>query len=255
VVTVQTRTPPDRPAGLRISERVRLLEVDPDLAAGVDGRGFELARQHLVAQTTWLEPGPWDGHSPDDPDGTLGMLMVSGLVLRHLRLDGRACSELLGPGDILRPWSDFGYDTLPISTEWQVVHPSRFAILDREVIGRAAHWPEVLTAVVERTTARARRLAVLRTILFVPRVEDRLLYLFWHLADRWGRVRADGVLLPLSLTHGMLSTLVGARRPSVTTALGTLQARGLVGRADGGTWVLHGGPPAPVEIPTDGAAA
>ena len=254
-MSVHTRSHPSRPAGLRISERVRLLEVDPDLAAGVDGRGFELARQHLVAQTAWLDPGPWDGRAPDDPAGTLGMLMISGLVLRHLRLDGRACSELLGPGDILRPWSDAGYDTLPVASEWQVVHASRFAILDRELTARSAHWPEIIAAIVERTTARARRLAVLRAILFVPRVEDRLLYLFWHLADRWGRVRADGVLLPLSLTHGMLSTLVGARRPSVTTALGTLQSRGLVGRADGGVWVLHGEPPAPVEMSSDGGGA
>jgi CRP/FNR family transcriptional regulator, cyclic AMP receptor protein len=238
-----------------MSERVRLLEVDPDLAAGVDGRGFELARQHLIAQTVWLEPGPWDGQPLDDPAGTLGLLMVSGLVLRHMRLDGRACCELLGPGDLLRPWSDIGYDTLPISSEWQIVDPTRFAVLDREMTGRAAHWPEIVAAIVERTITRARRLSVLRIILFVPRVEDRLLYLFWHLAERWGRVRADGVLLPLSLTHGMLSTLVGARRPSVTTALGTLQARGVVDRAEGGAWVLHGDPPAPLELPSDGEVA
>jgi CRP-like cAMP-binding protein len=254
-VSVDSRAQQGHAAGFRVSERVRLLDVDPDLAADVDGRGFELARQHLVAQTSWLEPGSWDGHPPDDAAATLGMLMLSGLLLRHLRLDGRGCSELLGPGDVLRPWSDAGYETLPITTEWQVVHPSRVAILDRELAARAAHWPEILAALVERTTTRTRRLAVLRAILFVPRVEDRLLYLFWHLAERWGRVRADGVLLPLSLTHGMLSTLVGARRPSVTTALGTLQARGVVARADGGAWVLHAEPPSPVEIPHDGAAA
>ena len=51
------------------------------------------------------------------------------------------------------------------------------------------------------------------------RVDRRLLALFWHLAERWGRVTGDGVLVPLTLSHRMLSQLVGARRPTVSTAL------------------------------------
>jgi CRP/FNR family cyclic AMP-dependent transcriptional regulator len=43
--------------------------------------------------------------------------------------------------------------------------------------------------------------------------------------------------------------MVGARRPSVTTALGQLIARGeLERRADGG-WVLRGSPPEPQHAP------
>jgi hypothetical protein len=37
--------------------------------------------------------------------------------------------------------------------------------------------------------------------------------------------------------------MVGARRPSVTTALGQLMARGSVERRADGAWVLRGGPP------------
>jgi len=38
--------------------------------------------------------------------------------------------------------------------------------------------------------------------------------------------------------------MVGARRPSVTTALGQLMARGEIQRRDDGEWVLKGTPPA-----------
>jgi hypothetical protein len=51
------------------------------------------------------------------------------------------------------------------------------------------------------------------------------------------------VVLPLALTHGWLANLVGAQRPSVTTALGHLTSAGRVERLDDGSWLLRGGPP------------
>ena len=80
-----------------------------------------------------------------------------------------------------------------------------------------------------------------RAIAQVPRVDARVLVLLWLLADRWGRVSPQGVRVPLSLTHETIGKLVGARRPSVTTALGVLTRRGLVERTDSG-WLLHGDP-------------
>jgi len=69
--------------------------------------------------------------------------------------------------------------------------------------------------------------------------------LFWHLAERWGRVGPGGVLVPLRLTHRTLADLVGARRPSVTAALGDLSRRDLITRAGDG-WVLQGDPSEPL---------
>ena len=72
----------------------------------------------------------------------------------------------------------------------------------------------------------------------LKRVDTRLLAFFWHLADRYGKVTADGVLIPLALTHRQLALLVGAQRPSVTSALGTLAERGLLRRDERGSWLL-----------------
>ena len=61
-------------------------------------------------------------------------------------------------------------------------------------------------------------------------------------AGRWGRVRRDATLLPLRLTHSLLSDLVAARRPTVTSALSALARRGLV-RYEDDVWLLSGEPP------------
>jgi hypothetical protein len=75
--------------------------------------------------------------------------------------------------------------------------------------------------------------------------------LFWHLSERWGRVVREGISMPLPLPHRVIAQLVGARRPTVSTALGHLAERGeLIRRPDGG-WLLTG---EPVGLPTHEAA-
>ena len=92
-----------------------------------------------------------------------------------------------------------------------------------------------------RHVRRVRALAFQRAIAQLPRVDDRMIVLLWALAERWGRVGPDGVRVPVGLPHRTLATLVGARRPSVTTALTGLAREGLVERIEGG-WLLHGDP-------------
>jgi CRP-like cAMP-binding protein len=79
-------------------------------------------------------------------------------------------------------------------------------------------------------------------IIHHARVNIRLLMLLWHLADRWGRVRTEGVVLPLHLTHSVLADLVAARRPTVTSSLTQLARQGLVEPQTLG-WLLLGEPP------------
>ena len=91
-----------------------------------------------------------------------------------------------------------------------------------------------------------RSLAVNMAIVHHPRVETRVHMLLWHFADRWGTVRRDGVLLPLTLTHALLADLVAAQRPTVSAAIGVLAREGRVERVEGG-WLLYGSPPGELE--------
>src|SRR5262249_10911978 len=107
-------------------------------------------------------------------------------------------------------------------------------------------YPELAAKLFDRAVRRSRRLVVNMAIIHQARVDERLHLLFWHFAGRWGRVRSDGVLLPLRLTHSVLADLVAARRPTVTTALSDLPRRGVVeNRVDG--WLLLGEPPGEIE--------
>jgi len=67
--------------------------------------------------------------------------------------------------------------------------------------------------------------------------------MMWHFADRWGRMTRDGARVHLPITHSVLASVVGARRPSVTTALGRLEAQGMIERLGDGEWLLRGAPP------------
>ena len=134
---------------------------------------------------------------------------------------------------------------MPYEISWQVLEPSRIAVLDRRASEVMCRYPEVMSAVVARTLARAHSLALSLAVTCITGVKIRLLVLLWHLADRWGRVTRDGVHVPMRLTHETLGKLIGARRPSVSTALGELHEAGLVDIGRDG-WTLHGDPPAEV---------
>lgn len=161
-------------------------------------------------------------------------------MIRRTGLDGRFGAELLGGGDLLRPWQDdYASPILPLQTGWTVLEPTRVAVLDDEFVQRVAHYPELGSAMVARAMRRARNLVVNMAIVHQPRVDVRLHMLFWHLAGRWGRVRPEGTVLRMRLTHAVLADLVAARRPTVTSALTELSRSGQV-RSSGDQWILLG---------------
>jgi CRP/FNR family cyclic AMP-dependent transcriptional regulator len=225
--------------------RSQLLLDDPELAEQLHGERLAAAQRVCVAQTVHVPPGIW---SPEDPAGNvrhgIGLLVLDGLIVRRVGVGGRFGAELLGEGDLLRPWQreDLG-TTLPRAGRWRALRPCRLAVLDTAFTARIAHYPELISALVARAVRRSRHIAVGMAIVQQPRTDIRLQMLFWELADRWGTVRNDGTHVPLRLTHAVLADLVAARRPTVTKALGELADRSAVVWT-GADWLLTGSPPA-----------
>jgi CRP-like cAMP-binding protein len=230
---------------------IRLLEAQPDLADGLSPEDEAQARRHVVALLDGVEPGPWDPSQryAEDPS-FFGLLVVDGMIARDVELGGRRCSELLGPGDLLRPWDydESGAASVPSESAWNVLEPSRVAVLDGRFARVACRYPELVARLIGRTLRRSRWLAILLTISSMPRVDARVQALFWHLADRWGHVTLDGVVVPVRLTHDMIGRLVGAHRPSVTTALSELSRADRIARLPHG-WLLRGDPPSATAAP------
>jgi hypothetical protein len=192
-----------------------------------------------------LSPGAWDAASAyEASEHHRGFLVVDGLLTREVDVLGRRCVELIGPGDVLRPWQwDEVGSHVRAEVGWQVLEPTKLAVLDHRLVLRIVPWPQLGLELFNRGTRRAHHLAVALAITHHQRIGDRLLLTLWHLAERWGRVTPEGVVVPLPLGHQRLADLVGASRQSVTTAMGGLTRDGAVSRRDNGDWVLHGEPP------------
>ena len=112
------------------------------------------------------------------------------------------------------------------------------AVPDRHSTRAMRVYPEVTAVVLDRLNARAERLAVSQAISQITGVEMRIEALLWHLAERWGRVGTAGLIIPVALSHRMIGALVGARRPTVSTAIARLTDEERVLRRPDGSWVL-----------------
>jgi len=217
--------------------QIALLDADPDLADAVEPDDLRHARAALVAPAIELETGAWDPNR--HPDAAMGLLVLDGALLREVVAGEAAAMELLGPGDLVVPGADeVAGAFVDAEARWTALLPAQLAVLRPELVQRLSDWPGVLGVVVRRMAERSARQSVMQAICHTPRVDARLRGLFWHLADRWGRVTPAGVVLPLRLTHDALARLVGAQRPTVSTALKSLSQAGEVMRRRDGSWLL-----------------
>jgi CRP/FNR family transcriptional regulator, cyclic AMP receptor protein len=215
---------PTQPAG-----RIPLLEVDPDLAGGrsrADGAG------RVVVPVLRFPVGSLPT-APEQQRESLGFMVLKGLLICESAVCGRAVAELVGPGDVISCDAQYASGTLPVRVMWTALAPTLLADLSDVDV------PAVVTALAKRSCERADRIAVERSIGSHVRVDVRVLAYLWHLADRFGVVAPEGVKLDLPLTHAVLARLVGARRPTVTTALQRLIQLGYLTR-NGRTYMLLG---------------
>jgi hypothetical protein len=220
-----------------------LLDLVPELAEDLTPALADQVRGWLVVRVWSLPRGAWPA-APFVEPGLMGLLVVDGVLSRCVGFGKAAYPELLGRGDLVRPWDLDDEGSLGhLEVSWQVLEPCRVAVLDRRFAGIVGRWPEIVDQLLGRATRRAHALDVAMAIAQLPLLELRLLATLWHLADRWGEPAEGGVRVPVRLTHSQMAAMVLSRRPSVSTALSELDRRGLVSRVGDG-WFLHGTPPA-----------
>lgn len=233
---------------------VQVLRQDPDLAEAIASDRREQAIEDCTGWELRFPAGPWGPNDSAMSFEGIGLLILQGLLIRRVAVEGRSGAELLGEGDLVRPWQhDEESVMLRIEIGWQVLEPIRAVLLDERFARQFGRYPELAARLFARVVQRSRHLVANMAIVHHARVDVRLHMLFWYLAGRWGRVRNDGTAIPLRLTHTVLAELVAARRPTVTSALSDLARRGLVRYVDD-VWLLSGDPPAElmrsVRIPT-----
>ena len=235
------------------SGTIPLLDAEPDLARLMSPEQVEQARRQLLIRRHVVEPGPWDGERLREAGPEhVGLLILDGLMTRELALADNVSGELLGPGDLVRPWQAGGPERLvPYEIRWTALERTAFGVLDRRFALALTQYPQINAMLIDRLTERSQRISLMQSISQLNGVDRRLLTLFWHLAERWGRVTASGVAVGVPVPHRVLAQLVGARRPTVSTALSRLAESGELTRDRNGGWLLTG---APVGMPTEEAA-
>jgi CRP/FNR family cyclic AMP-dependent transcriptional regulator len=237
-VSVVTLHRPDcarsRPNAAR---QVAVTTLDPAFRAAIPADQMRLA-QRFTADVHGLQRGVWAVHETDlRGRGAFAVLVLDGLLCQQVCLAGRPSAELLGPGDIIRPWQRAD-PAVPCDMQWTCVDTARVAVLDQRFVAAARRWPGLMAIVFERLNDQLQDAQRRTAITGLPRVEQRALALLWQLADRWGVVRPEGIVIPLRLTHEFLGHLIAAKRPTVTLAVAALAADGLVTRNGRGEWIL-----------------
>lgn len=219
--------------------RTSLLDVAPALADGLPEEELHAAGNASVVHTVEVPSGPW---SPLDEfahvERPVGLLVADGLIVRDVLLASSTASDLLGPGDVaaLGPSSTA---LVPAEVRWTASVTSRVAVLDDKLLTALNAWPAITARLLAQVTRQTSEMALQRAFSQLPRVEQRLLALFWHLAERWGRVGTDGIVVHLAVTHEALGRMVGSRRPTVSLALKELASTGTVVRRADGAWLLR----------------
>ncbi len=180
-----------------VPRRVRVVEAFPEIVEYLDREQQELARRQLVAELIVAKTGSWMPQVRTDVPGHLGLLVLDGLLSRDVILEKPLATELVGQGDLLRPSDRDGEDApVPFGVSWTVLEPARLAVLDPTFARALGQWPSAMAAVLRGASNRAHSLAITLAVSNLRRVDVRLLMLLWYLADRWGRVTPEGVIVP-----------------------------------------------------------
>jgi CRP-like cAMP-binding protein len=218
---------------------IRLFDAEPDLIRFLGPEESEQARETQLPVHS-LGKGDADIRSLFEDTGAFGAVVLEGMLLQTLRLGNHSGLRLLGPSDALSI-TQAPRSILVIESTCRATVPTRLALLEREMLMAVRRWPQIAAGLHAHTGEQSERLMTQLMICQLPRVDERILALMWLLAESWGQVTPAGTFVPINLTHSALGGLIGARRPTVTLALGNLANAGMLRRQERG-WLLQGSP-------------
>lgn len=219
---------------------VNVLQEDPGLGRHLEPGRARLAGREAFAPVISVPKGLFSAEATIPGEGgTLGVLILEGLILRAVEVTAQPSLEVLGPGDVFRlePARD-RYETVSARVGWWGLRPATLAVLDASFVRRMSAYPELIGALTGRLWRRSTASSLRLSIVQQPRLSVRLHLMLWHLADCFGRLEGDRAILPVPLCQTLLSWLVGASRPAVSRAMKELQRTGLIECRADGSWRL-----------------
>jgi CRP/FNR family transcriptional regulator, cyclic AMP receptor protein len=230
---------PNNGGRARAAPAVSLAAVWPEMLARVPAEDRRLAERTLMGLLVSASDEDLADVITTQAREAFDFVIVDGVVLKETTLAGRSALELLGPGELLAPPLTAAHQLEPCAVSRYLAHGRvSLAAIDARFRLARSRWPGVADVLQECLSQQAHRASRHVAMLHQPRVEDRLIALFADLAERFGRVTADGILVDLRLTHDIIGGLVASRRPTVTLALQQLASDGVLGRLEDNRWKL-----------------
>lgn len=214
---------------------IRFYDVEPDLFVGVPKDRRSRAIASVTVPVFDVDAGTW--RPPPISEGSLGLLITEGFLLRELSIADRPSLEVLGPGDLL--WPDECIEVLGDSLipRWRALTAGSVVSINEA----ATEWMRLLPAALPELVRRAQRrsqLPAFQAVLRKIRGPDRLLAVLRYFAGRWGSPTTGGLVIPFRLTHNTLADLVAVRRPTVTAHLHALTRRGVLRISNERHWIV-----------------
>jgi hypothetical protein len=141
-----------------------------------------------VAGVRWLEAGVWQPAADLAWPGGLGRLVLGGFPARHIDVVGRPAAELVGPGDLLRPWERDRTEPFSSPTRWHALEPCYLAVSTCACPRSSAARPTSSRRSPDAQSHESREHAVGLAVGQIPNMRLRLLVVLWHIAHaRAGR--------------------------------------------------------------------
>ena len=218
---------------------VSLAAVWPDILARVPAEDRQLVERTLMLPLVSARDEDLADVIRTQTSGAFDFVIVDGVVLKETTLARRSALELLGPGDVLAPARRTTYQLKSPAVNRYLAHGRvSLAAIDGRFRQARSRWPGIADFVHDCLGRQTHHASLHVAMLHQPRVEDRVVALFADLAERFGRVTADGILVDLPLTHEIIGGLVASRRPTVTLALQKLASDGVLKRLADNRWKL-----------------
>jgi hypothetical protein len=188
----------------------------------------QMSPESLIA--VWLAPGRW---TPPDLFARRGLVlyMLAGALLRSRA----GAVDLLLPGDAIRMDDD---DT----ARWRVLsaEPARAALVGPTTAAALGAIPGAAQALMNTLLRQVERENLLRSIVGIQRIEDRIVAFFNLLARRAGVPITTGVRIPLALEQKRIEEILRAGHTQATMAFRTLFNSGVLVH-DAGGWLFTPG--------------
>jgi CRP-like cAMP-binding protein len=214
---------------------ISLVDLLPEIVEFISADERHEAPQALMVPSVRAEGELADVLSTAPSD----FVVVEGIVLKQMRYAGRDSLELLDPGDVLARPTLARQAEARATTTYRTHGPATLAVIDEHFRAAARRWPELFDVLHDRLARQMHRASMHLAVLHVAPAEDRVRALFSDLAERFGHVTPDGIVIDVDLTHDLIGQLIGSRRPTVTIALERLATADQLTRREDGLWQLN----------------